>query len=239
MNVLFVCIRSGLRQLDLYHAIIITHQLAFLAVGVLFPPPSKGIRLIVYYWTVWVMYVLIDAWGLYIWITAPNFGSPSLFSTDLGACNHSVKYIFLFIEIRATVGWLRWMGVATGCIYAVFVLRDLIWARANIHFLELAPSLTASIETSPRMANAMRFIFLCIRLIVFALATANLELTVRHNNVQPGENVWSFGQIVALIIAAGNIFEVAMFIIGKGWRLDTQEDEESNGTPDIHSPLAV
>lgn len=57
------------------------------------------------------MIALALAWLLYIWIRAPTFGS-HLIGGGLHNCNHHVKYILLFIEVRATVPWLRWFIVA-------------------------------------------------------------------------------------------------------------------------------
>lgn len=44
--------------------------------------------------------MVFTVWLLYVWIKGGNFGSQK-------ACNHLVKYVLLFIHIRATVTWLR------------------------------------------------------------------------------------------------------------------------------------
>ncbi len=46
-----------------------------------------------------------------------------------------------------------------------------------------------------------------------------LERTVASNDVGPGENVWSFGQIVSIIIAVGSVNEVVHFCLQlKGYK---------------------
>jgi hypothetical protein len=71
---------------------------------------------------------------------------------------------------------------------------------------------------------------LIARLMFVTYGTVMLELTVKRNNIAPGENVWSFGQIVAVVIAVGGINEVVHFFLGKEWRHETAEDEQIEGT---------
>lgn len=68
------------------------------------------------------------------------------------------------------------------------------------------------------------------RLLFVTYGTVMLELTIKRNNVAPGENVWSFGQIVAVVIAVGGINEVVHFFLGKEWKHETAEDERIEGT---------
>lgn len=51
---------------------------------------------------------MFQSWALYIWATAPTFGP-----ADSLKCNDQIKYIFVFVSVRATVLWLRilWMIV--------------------------------------------------------------------------------------------------------------------------------
>ena len=67
------------------------------------------------------------------------------------------------------------------------------------------------------------------RLLFVTYGTVMLELTIKRNNVAPGENVWSFGQIVAMVIAVGGINEVVHFLLGKEWKHETVEDEQIEG----------
>ena len=72
-----------------------------------------------------------------------------------------------------------------------------------------------------------------IAVIAVTFGVINLELTLRRNNLAPGENVWSFGQIMSLVIAAGGINEVVHFLVDEGWKQKTAEDaldDEKKGT---------
>jgi hypothetical protein len=44
--------------------------------------------------------VVFTVWLLYVWIKGSNFGSQP-------KCNHLVKYVLFFADVRATVTWLR------------------------------------------------------------------------------------------------------------------------------------
>ncbi|KAF9507451.1 hypothetical protein BS47DRAFT_311284 [Hydnum rufescens UP504] len=104
------------RSLTLYHAVLITHLLAFL--GIATNPagsyrPSAS-RLLLYWITTWMVFVLLLCWTMYMWATAPTFGPPA-------ACNDATIYVLLFVSIRATVGWLRWIFVTAEAI-ALFAL---------------------------------------------------------------------------------------------------------------------
>ena len=45
--------------------------------------------------------VVFTVWLLYVWIKGSNFGSQE------PACNNLVKYVLFFVNVRATVTWLR------------------------------------------------------------------------------------------------------------------------------------
>jgi hypothetical protein len=44
--------------------------------------------------------VVFTVWLLYVWIKGVDFGSQP-------ACNHLVKYVLVFADVRATATWLR------------------------------------------------------------------------------------------------------------------------------------
>jgi hypothetical protein len=44
--------------------------------------------------------VVFTVWLLYVWIKGSNFGSQP-------TCNHLIKYVLFFADVRATVTWLR------------------------------------------------------------------------------------------------------------------------------------
>lgn len=45
-------------------------------------------------------------WALYLWIHAKDFGSQP-------QCNDQVKYVLMFVNVRATAPWLRGIWITT------------------------------------------------------------------------------------------------------------------------------
>ncbi|KAF9517230.1 hypothetical protein BS47DRAFT_1390022 [Hydnum rufescens UP504] len=109
-------IETANRSLTLYHAVVIFHMLSFL--GVATNPAGSyratPARLVLYWATTWMVFVLLLCWIIDVWATAPTFGTP-------GACNGGTIYVLLFANVRATVGWLRWIFV-TAAALTLFVL---------------------------------------------------------------------------------------------------------------------
>lgn len=176
------------------------------------------------------MAALIVSWWLYVWITAPTFGS-SVINPASHKCNHTVKYFLLFVKVRATVPWLRWMTVAYGAFYALILVLVALWV-AGTCTQNTAPNEQSEdplAELPPWGLISLSRYLLIMRLATFTLATVILELTIHVNNLQPGESVWSFGQILAFMIAMGSVFEVVKFVVGKEWKHRSRESIELEG----------
>jgi hypothetical protein len=91
---------------------------------------------------------MFTVWLLYVWIKDSDFGSQP-------ECNHLVKYVLLFAEVRATVTWLRVLFIMYlignactllfrfGVIISVFTNRSL---RKSIHHI---PGKVRGVMTDP------------------------------------------------------------------------------------------
>jgi hypothetical protein len=114
-------------QLDLYHAIIIIHQLSFLGLTTIPAGMYKATleRMSVYYLSTWATSALFIAWWLYVWITAPTFGG-----NPATGCNDNTIYVVFFKNVRATTPWLRWLFVSTGSIVALalVLIPIVVWS---------------------------------------------------------------------------------------------------------------
>jgi hypothetical protein len=73
--------------------------------------------------------VVFTVWLLYVWIKGSDFGSQQ-------ACNHLVKYVLLFIDIRATVTWLRVLFIMYLVITACTLLFN-VGAIVSSHMMQL------------------------------------------------------------------------------------------------------
>jgi hypothetical protein len=97
--------------------------------------------------------VVFTVWLLYVWIKGSNFGSQR-------ACNHLVKYALLFIDIRATVTWLRVLFiiylVITACEllfnFGVIVSAHMKQLRTDIY--EKLPDIKVSTESPPSILSS-------------------------------------------------------------------------------------
>ena len=92
--------------------------------------------------------MVFTGWLLYVWIKGSDFGSQQ-------ACNHLVKYVLLFIDIRATVTWLRALFIMYLVItafallfkFGVIVSNHMKQLRADIY--EKLPDIIVPTESPP------------------------------------------------------------------------------------------
>jgi len=63
-----------------------------------------------------------------------------------------------------------------------------------------------------------RYVTLSFVYAVYGVAT--LELIVHRNrpNIQPGEDAWGFGQIIAVILILGNLIDIVVALRERYWK---------------------
>ncbi|TDL15463.1 hypothetical protein BD410DRAFT_845163 [Rickenella mellea] len=177
--------------ISLYHATLIYHMLVSLS-GTVLPSAAVGkgsssLRLIVFSMSSYLSY---QAWSLHVWTTALTFGSQP-------ECNHSTKFVFFWVTVRATAPWLRiWWIVtgATGLSYGLVIIA----ALALGYFCSSPSDHTSSTSCEVDLDADVLWATLgaASRLVIFIY-------TIKRNNVLPGENVWSFGQILSVVLLLG------------------------------------
>jgi hypothetical protein len=109
----------------------------------------------VFIWVQTFTTVVSTVWLLYVWVEGSNFGSQQ-------ACNHLVKYVLLFIDIRATVTWLRVLFimylVITACAllfnFAGLVSAHMMQLRADIY--EKLPDISVPTESPPIQSSTLQ-----------------------------------------------------------------------------------
>ncbi|KAF9507450.1 hypothetical protein BS47DRAFT_1277484, partial [Hydnum rufescens UP504] len=223
-SLLVPLIGTANRSLTLYHAVLITHLLTFLGITTnpagSYRPSASRLRL---YWiTTWMVFVLLLCWTMYMWATAPTFGPP-------GACNDATIYVLLFVNVRATVGWLRWIFVTAEAI-ALFVLVCVpivailaVWNLGNSHVGRDERPNSTSMGALSTISNTKLYFQtssasgrgLVGRFLASIYGVTMLELTIHRNKkyVVGDENQWAFGQIAAMVIAIGSLNEVLQFLL--------------------------
>ncbi|KAF8294153.1 hypothetical protein DL93DRAFT_2034714, partial [Clavulina sp. PMI_390] len=193
-------IQTALHNLDLYHAIIVMHQLTFLGVTTASSGSyrARKLQLVYYLATTLAAGVLLAGWSMYVWIMARSFGA-SLFPSRDPQCNDSVKYVIMFVTARATVSWVRWLSVTLISItFLGSLLRVVMLTWVNV------------LGDDEVTNNDYGFLSYVSRG-AYVYNVIILELTIKRNNIALGETVWSFGQIVPVVIAATSAINVLFF----------------------------
>jgi len=241
------------KQLDLYHAIFVM-QIIFSLNFVygygqrLYRYNQTDFRLKVFIGVQTFTTVVFTVWLLYVWIKGSNFGSQQ-------ACNHLVKYVLLFIDIRATVTWLRVFFiiylVITACAllfnFGVIVSAHMKQLRADIY--EKLPDIMVPTESPPPIQSSApqsqgqsekendsgRTALKCVKLSVIpaVYGVATLELMVHSNRsiIQSGENTWGFGQIIAIILTLGIFIDVVGGI--RDWQEAKKQRRSKAHNPEV------
>ncbi|KIM26810.1 hypothetical protein M408DRAFT_177929 [Serendipita vermifera MAFF 305830] len=210
-------VQTAQGQLDLYHAIFILHLLAFLGISA----SPNGL----YKWSTLRVGIVsgssvlgslaLVCFSFYVWANAPTFGSQP-------ECNSKVIYVILFFPVPATATWLRavlmaGLGlVSIGLLVAMLVLPCLLYARKlrstqyNSLHSDADSELASGEDDDPNATGVVA------RLVSAVFGIITLEMTVKANNVDE-ENVWSFGQILAVVLLFSSLNELLHFFLGL-WR---------------------
>ncbi|KAI0287344.1 hypothetical protein BC826DRAFT_1108519 [Russula brevipes] len=208
-------------QLDLYHAIFVM-QITF-SLNIVYTygqrrfiqSSSRDFRMKIFITIQMFSTMIFTVWLLYVWVKDSDFGSQP-------ECNHLVKYVLFFANVKATVTWLRVLFI----IYLVLTACALLFTFAVILSVYLSPDIHKKLrsvvgpghgqpeqESPPANRRTMRR-YVSFSFVSAVYGVATLELIVRRNrpNIQPGEGVWGFGQIIALILILGSVIDVAVIL---------------------------
>ncbi len=172
-------IRTIQNQLDLYHAILVMHIVSSINTGIsthifgmlcvhstiILKTLIEGIghrkllwsklnfRMKIFICIQTFFSLIAIVWSLYVWIRGSNFGpQPS--------CNHLVKYVFFFADVRATATWLRVLMIILFLVSALLMF----WGFTVIVLLPMRPrprthdneefrTVASATESSPPMQS--------------------------------------------------------------------------------------
>jgi len=159
-------------------------------------------------------------WLLYVWIKDSKFGSQP-------ECNNFVKYVLMFANVRATETWLRvlfitylvlsscWMLFEFGAIFLDYFQKGIRKKSPDVVTRPSADPVEGKAQEGTTSRNTVRVrvrVSLSVVPAVYGIAT--LELIVQRNRaiIQPGEDAWGFGQIIALVLVSGNLIDIWMAV---------------------------
>lgn len=214
-------------SLSLYHAIIVLHMLTFLGIAT----SSVGeynatlARFRILAVTSWCSMVAFFYLTLRVWITADTFGSQP-------ECNDWTVYVLWGASVPATAPWLRWLIVTLVCLA---ILKFIATTTRTVASLGLSATNNRSNRSFnsdstggpgfldrllPCSYRPSRSPGLIARVFASIYSVVMLELTIRRNASSDEENVWSFGQIIALLITLMTVNEIIHFIFGESLGLN-------------------
>ncbi|KAI9510546.1 hypothetical protein F5148DRAFT_1281828 [Russula earlei] len=215
-------------QLDLYHAVVVT-QIVFslnlfyiYALKRFFISSGRDYRMRIFIKVQVFSTLTFTIWSLFVWIKDSDFGSQP-------ECNYLVKYVFFFVTVRATVGWLRILLIVSlsSVIFQFFLLAAIykIWyafadaeQEGQYRGTEQEGRHRGTEQGDAHGPGAFGTVFTYIVTFISATSAvfgvAFVELIVQRNSpiILPGENAWGFGQIIALILIFGSIIDILVAI---------------------------
>lgn len=229
------------RQLTLFHAICLMHLLSLLGFGLAAQGGYEGRggfglrRWLVLAGARVAIGCAFFALTLYIWLTAPTFGSQP-------ECNAGTLYAVFGVRVHATSDVFRYVILAFMAMMSIAWIINILFSAMLARYccgggrgrrgavggreVALAEGVMRRMRISdPRhKGNAVKqqIIELMIHTGVNIYMIVTLEQTVSMNRLDAAEKEWTFGQILALFVLLGVVVEVANILLSK---LDEDEDD--------------
>lgn len=213
--------QSG-HELSLYHAIIVIHMLTFLGIATSttgeYNTTKMRFRIIAF--TSWCSMIAYFYLTMKVWIMVKSFGSQP-------ECNDWTVYVLFGVSVRATVPWLR--GVILALVGLAIIKFVVSTTRTVISLCSDRRITDSASEESNEKQGLFSTISRCLpslytdrrspgwiaRVLASIYSVVMLELTIRRNPSSDEEKVWSFGQIIALLITLMTVNEIIHFVFGE------------------------
>ncbi|KAH8998576.1 hypothetical protein EDB92DRAFT_1835966 [Lactarius akahatsu] len=197
------------QRLSLFHAIFIQHILFFLGTGS--APIGKyhwsKSRLVMGVFMQFASVIAFTGWALYMWIHVNSFGEEK-------SCNDQVKYVLMFVSVRATKPWLRDIWIATLVLSAVGLMIKFGYNAFTLFVLRHDEG-----EETEQPEKGWYFYISIPRILSAIYSAVMLELMVHRNSSDHGGKVivdesWAFGQTLSVVMIFANMNEVIHFLFG-------------------------
>lgn len=202
-------IYTARRSIDLFHAICVFHLLGL--AGITISPkghyPLGVVRTAIFNTCYNIVAIGYLVWLIYVFATAPTFG-------EHPECNHQTIYVIFGANVGATVAAFRWLVVAG---FACVLFVECIWATySTFTCRKLSRMLQEASEQELRRFPPS----LLGHWAASAYIIGMLELMIQRNSLAPGIGLWTFGQVLAMVMLIGPVIELVGDIAGK---LDSDE----------------
>jgi hypothetical protein len=216
-------IQTARDQLTLFHAICIIHLLTLLGLTTL-SSRIENVRFSLRGFVGMSLYFLslcmFIGFNFYVWITAPSFGSQP-------QCNASTVYVVFGADVLPTLPVFRWILVAVSCIGLVSIIISLLLFSKAIR-----ETFTKRMNVFGKENSRQDFVVLGVsaHLGTWVYAVTTFEQTLQHNVLSPDEFQWSFGQILALVLLIGPLFDLLTSFQKERENMTEVEDTESENS---------
>jgi hypothetical protein len=212
-------INSARRTMTLFHAICLFHLLAL--VGISVSPkgryPMTMMRYLASRWLYYLAACMFLASAVYLFAKAPTYGSQT-------ECNAVVVIVIFGVNVRATSAIFRWIfvaalalllfGVVIYCVAMCFVF--ICCSESRRWFPEANESATGNDDSDLWSIPKDRSLaYLLGRLGACSYVIGMLELMIRRNKVSSDESLWTFGQVLAMVMLVGPVIEIFSLTLGR------------------------
>jgi len=164
------------------------------------------VRLLASTWLYYLATCGFLASAIYLFAKAPTYGSQP-------ECNKTVIFVIFGVNIHATSAIFRWIMVASlSCVLLGTVVYCIVVSCMCLHGREISSGSAEDSEDRPQKGFPYHLIG---RLGGSAYIIAMLELIIKRNSVSPQERVWTFGQVLAVVMLVGPLIEILSLILGR------------------------
>jgi hypothetical protein len=205
-------------HIALFHAICIFHLLALAGLSV--KPKGRYPMGRIRFWAFNTFYVVAVTGSLsyfiYVFTTAPTFGNQP-------QCNDQTLYVIFGFNITATNNVIRWIFVASFAVLLLGFGMYLLLMMGAVCSLALGCTSCCGITQqdselpSDEAADGPKRripYHLIGHVVACAYIIAMLELIIARNNLGPGARLWTFGQVLAMMMLIGPIIELLSLLLG-------------------------
>jgi hypothetical protein len=220
-------ISTANNTIALFHALCLFHMLAL--AGITISPKGRYPLGRARYWAFTTLYVLVIvgslAFFIYVFAAAERFGEQKecnsrtvyvLFGYDIVATNTVLRYIFVAGLALIMLGFVMYLMVGMGMACCLALDCACCFGGSCRTTRPAEEEVAVDWDDDDEGLRKRGFPYHLIgHLFASSYIIAMLELMIRRNNLGPGTGLWTFGQVLAMVLLLGPLIELGALLIGK------------------------